>query len=430
MTLRFFVAALLLLPTAAFAQGDPGPFGGLFGRTPERTGSEFTAIDFRNAFAFQYEDALRVDDAIPEDELPQSGYTSGVNTGLVFERQSDRLLFKAHGGATYQEYYRQPVFGATSYDAGLLVRAKPATRFHVEGQAGYMRSPFFRLVPAYNPADSVVVIPSDPYVARRLNNETHNVAGGFKSQYSKRSSLTFMATQRETRFGGLAGNTFSLLGMEAAWRRQLNRSFGVHAGYGRERIHQSAMPDALFIYELMDIGVDFNRQLSVSRRTSLAFTTETAAVKRPLTGRRYRLNGRANLTTHFGRTWRASAGVSRNTEFIPGFFEPLFSDAVDAMLSGMVSKRAEWLTTFSAGKGRFGFDNDGRYQTSHVMSRLNWAITRHLGIYGQYSVYYYQLPPTPTAFVMPGQLSRQAFAVGLNTWIPILNKVRAPRDPE
>jgi hypothetical protein len=428
--LRLGVAALLLLPTAAFAQGNPGPFGGLFGRTPERTGSEFTAIDFRNAFAAQYEDALRVDDAIPEDELPQSGYTSGVNTGLVFERASDRLLFKAHGGATYQEYYRQPVFGATSYDAGVMVRGKPATRLQVHGQAAFVRSPFFRLIPASNPADSVVVVPGDAFVARLLTHETYNVGGGFTSQYSKRSSLSVTAMQRETRFGGADPNTFSLVGMEARWNRQLNRSFGVHAGYGRERIRQSALPDASFIYELIDVGIDFNRQLSLSRRTSLAFTTETAAVKRPLTGRRYRLNGHASLTKHFARTWRASAGVTRNTEFIPGFFEPLFTDAVNAMFSGMLSMRAEWQTTFSAGKGRFGFDNDGRYTTSHMTSRLNWALTRHLGIYGQYSVYYYKLPPTPTGFVLPNQLSRQAFAVGLNTWIPILNKVRAPRDPE
>jgi hypothetical protein len=428
--LRFCVAALLLLPAAAFAQGDPGPFGGLFGRTPERTGNEFTAIDFRSAFAAQYDDALLVDESLPDDEVPRSGYTSGVNTGLVFERQSDRLLLRAQGGATYQEYYRQPVFGATSYDAGVLFRAEPATRFHLQGQAGYHRSPFFRMVSGAQAFDSPVITPSDPASVRLIRNQSYDVSGGFVSQYSKRSSLTVTATQRQARYGDTDRNAFSVLGMEARWRRQLSRSLAVHAGYGRERYRHSSLPDELFLYELVDIGVDFNRQLSVSRRTGLSFSTETAAVKRPLTGRRYRLNGHANLTTHFGRTWRASAGVSRNTEFLPGFFEPLFTDAVTGMVRGMFSKRAEWMTTVSAGKGTFGFDTDGRYATGHTLSRLNLAITRRVGLFVEHSIYYHKLPPTPTAFVMPGQLSRQAFAVGFNTWIPILNKVRAPRDPE
>ena len=430
MILRFCVAALLLLPAAAFAQGDPGPFGGLFGRTPERTGNEFTAIDFRSAFAAQYDDALLVDESLPEDDVPRSGYTSGVNTGLVFERQSDRLLFRAQGGATYQEYYRKPVFGATSYDASLLFLAEPATRFQLQGQAGYRRSPYFQMVPGVPAFNSPVITPSDPYAVRLIRNQGYDVSGGFVSKYSKRSSLTVTATHREDRYGDTGANTFGFLGMEARWRRQMSRSFAVHAAYGLERHRHSSLADDLFLYETVDIGVDFNRQLSVSRRTTLGFSTDTSAIKRPLTGRRYRVNGNVTLTTHFGRTWRASAGVRRHTELLPGFFEPLFSDEVTGEVGGMFSKRADWMTTISAGKGWFGFDNNGRYATGHTLSRLNLAITRRLGLFAEYSIYYHKLPPTPTAFVMPGQLSRQAFAVGFNTWIPILNKVRAPRDPE
>ena len=430
MILRFCVAALLLLPAAAFAQGDPGPFGGLFGRAPERTGNEFTAIDFRTAFAGQYDDAVLVGEALPEAEVPRNGYTSVVNTGLVFERQSDRLRFRANGGATYQEYYRSTVFGATSYDAGLLVRAEPATKFHLHGQAAYYRSPFFRMAPAVAAFDSAVITPGDPYAVRLIKNQSYDVAGGFESRYAKHSSLSVTASQRETRFGGTVGDRFSVLGMEARWRRQVSRNVGVHAGYGRERHRYSSLADDLYLYELIDIGVDFNRQLSVSRRTSLAFGTETAAVKRPPLGRRYRVNGRANLTTHFRKTWLVSAGVSRDTEFLPGFFEPLFSDVVTGMVAGMLSKRVEWMTTIAAGKGTFGFENDGRYTTGQTRSRLSLAITRRIGLFAQHSIYYHKLPPTPTAFVMPGQLSRQAFTVGFHSWIPILDKVRAPRDPE
>jgi hypothetical protein len=101
------------------------------------------------------------------------------------------------------------------------------------------------------------------------------------------------------------------------------------------------------------------------------------------------------------------------------------------MVRGMFSPRTQWTTTISAGKGRFGFDEGPPYTTGHAMSRLHWAMTRRLGIFAEYSAYYHKLPQAPVRLVaLPGQLSRQTFAVGINTWIPILNKVRAPRDPE
>lgn len=429
MKIPFCVAALLLLPTAAFAQGDPGPFGGLFGRVPERTGTEFTVVEFRNAYAGQYDDAVFLDDSIPAEDAPQSGYTAGANAGLAFQRHTDRLQLTADGGAVYQEFYRKPIFGATTYSGGLEAHGRVSTRLELHGQARYLRSPFFRLTSGSG-FSSPVVVPGDPYLIRLLRNDTYQFGGGITSRYSKSSTLTFAASQRQTRFGGGAPNVLDVISVEGRWRRQLNRSMAVHAAYGRERIQQSLLPDGEFTYELIDIGVDVNRQFSFWRRTSFAITTQTAAVKRPLTGRRYRLNGNAVLTKHFARTWRASAGVSRNTEFVAGFVEPLMSDGVSAMIGGQVTTRAEWLANVSASQGRFGLDGGARYATTQLTSRLNWAITRHLGVFGQYALYYTDLPSGSAIIALPNQVSRQSFTVGIHTWVSLLNKVRAPRDPE
>lgn len=432
MIVRLCVAALLLMPSAAFAQGNPGnpgPFGGLFGRHPERTGGEFTAVDFRNSWAAQYDDAVFEDESLGPDEVPQSGYTAGVNAGLVFERQSDRLRFLAQGGATYQEFYRQPTFGATTYDGAVRFNARPMTRLEIDAQAQYMRSPFYRLGPG-NSIASPIVVPGDVNIVRTLTNDSYQLGGGFTSRYSKSSTLQFHAFQRQTHFAGSPGAAFDVVGVQGRWRRQLNRSLGVHAAYGQERIKQELTPASKYTYEIIDIGIDVNRQFSVWRRTSIDMTAETAAVRKPTTGRSYRLNGRASITKHFAKTWRASAGYSRNTEFVPGFIEPLFTDGVNGMIGGMLSPRSEWTTTVSANKGNFGFDDDSPYATVQTTARLSWALTRRLGIYGQYALYHYDVPRSAAAFPVPSQVSRQAFTVGFNTWIPIFNKVRAPRDPE
>lgn len=424
------IAALLLLPSAAFAQGNPGPFGGLFGRTPERTGSEFTVFELRNSVAGQFESALLVDDAVPDEDVPAKGYTAGVNTGLAFERRTDRTQFAATGGATYQEFYRTPVFGATTYDAGLRASGTVTNRLTLDAQARYLRSPFFRLVPGFTAAGPAVTVPGDPSFVRLLLNESYDVSGGFVSRYAKHSSIRASVSQRHTVFQ--ERDSYDIVRAEGRWQRQVNRSFALRLGYAREEITQSTIEVADYLHEYLDIGVDFSRQLSVARRTSVAFNTQTSMIKRPETGRSYRLNGAVSLATLFGRTGSATLSVSRNTEFMPGFIEPLYSAGVNGSISGMPSLKTEWQTTVSAGRGRFGLEAPDDFLTASLMSRFNYALTSKFGVYAQYAAYYYEQPPATSSSMvfLLGQVSRQAVTVGINTWFPLINKVRVPRDPE
>lgn len=427
------VIVAALLHGEAFAQAAPGPFGGLFGRTPERIGREFTALELRSAFAGQYDDGVFLDESVPDDSRPKSGATAGANAGVAFERQTDRTRLLFQTGATYQEFIREDrSFGATTNDAELLYRAQVTTRLQVEGSARYLRSPFFRLLPGVVvPAPgTTVVIPGDQYVVRRLLNDTYDVTGSFTSQYTKSSFLTASLSQRQTKFADRAADTFDVLSAHGQWKRRLSRDFALRLGYGRERIRQGNLPDSEFVHEVVDVGIDFLKQLSVARKTTLDITTQTSMVKRPITGRRYRLNGTATLSRYFRRTWHASLGASRATEFLPGFAEPLLSESAAASVSGLLRSRLEWMSSISAGRGQFGFDGDRRLLTSHATTRLNWAMTRHFGIYGQYGFYYYELPQGTAAVKLLPQLSRQSFTFGVTAWVPIINKVRMPRDPE
>jgi len=263
-----------------------------------------------------------------------------------------------------------------------------------------------------------------------LTNDTYDVSGGFTSQYTKSSFLSMTVTQRQTRFESGPATTFDVLSGHADWKRRLTRDFALRLGYGRERIRQGSLPDSEFVHEVIDVGIDFLKQLSVARKTTFDITTSTAMVKRPITGRRYRLNGSATLSRFFRRTWHTSLGVSRATEFLPGFTEPLLSDSAAASIGGMFSTRTEWVTTVNAGRGQFGFEGGRRLVTGHASTRLNWAVTRHFGLYGQYAFYYYDLPQGTAAVRLLPQLSRQSITAGVTTWVPIINKVRAPRDPE
>lgn len=423
------IIGLLLVPAAAGAQGLAGPFGGLFGRTPERTNKAFTAIEFRSAVGGQYDDAL-VDDSTPAGLTPKSGSTGGANAGLGFEQRSDRLRLSAYGSGTHQRFYRTPAFGATSYDAGGLVLAKMSTRLSLEGSGTYRRSPFYHLLPAASGGlpQPEVLVPGDPFAAGQLANDTAEGTIGFSSPYTRRSTLSASVSRRATRFFNQPLNNFELWGAKGMWTRKLTRDLAARIGYGREEIQQ-AVVGGHFIHEVFDVGIDLARELSLARRTALTFTTQTSVIRETGGERRYRLNGGLGVTRMFRRTWAATVSATRNTEFLPGFLEPIFSDGVSGKVSGMFADRIEWSAALGASRGQVGFEALDDFVTYTGSSRLSAGVTRHLGVYAEYSYYHYDLPPGSTAIVLLPQMSRQSVSVGLSAYVPIFTKVRQPRDP-
>lgn len=103
--------ALLCLPASGAAQ-SAGPFGGLFGRTPERTGREFTGLDVRASLAAQVEDPLGGDAPGAGEQARRA--TGGGSADLAFERRTDRLVLSLSGASTYQQFFQAPSFGAAS----------------------------------------------------------------------------------------------------------------------------------------------------------------------------------------------------------------------------------------------------------------------------------------------------------------------------
>jgi len=423
------IVVVLSWPAGAAAQGQAGPFGGLFGRTPERIGKEFTALEFRSTVRGQYDDAL-LDSGTPSELVPQGGPSGGGSAGLSFERSSDRLRLKLHGSASHQQFFREPVFAATSYDTGALLMAQVATRLALDASVGYRRSPFYHLVPDASgglPAP-IMLLPTDVVAASRLDHDTIEAMAGFTSAYSRRSTLSASVSRRSTRFYDLADNDFEVWGAQGTWRRRLSRSLAARVAYGREETRPAA-GTTRFVHETIDVGIDFERAISLARRTGLTFTTQTSAVREAGGERRYRLNGGALLTRGFQRTWLASLGVNRDTDFLPGFLQPVFSEGVSASLAGMLSTRIEWSATAGARRGQVGFDNPDDFITYTGSSRLAMALNRRLGIHAEYTYYRYELPVGSSPVVLLPRLSRQAVSAGFSVYAPIFTRMRTPRDP-
>ena len=78
-----------------------------------------------------------------------------------------------------------------------------------------------------------------------------------------------------------------------------------------------------------------------------------------------------------------------------------------------------------ARSGGFGGSGFNVYSAS---TRLDVALNRTLGLYGQYSYYRYEIPPGSSDINLLSKLSRQIATVGLSVWLPIINDTRPPRE--
>jgi hypothetical protein len=423
------LATALVLPAPAAAQRAGGPFSGLFGRTPPRTGQEVTRVEIRGAIGGQHDSTIPagVDDV---NGLP-TGAIASASTGLVFERHRDRLEVRGKGSATHQEFFREPRTGAPTYEAAANMLARIGTRFTIDGNAQAIRSPFFHVsLVAPLPIPFLdVSVPGDRNAIGKMRNDTFDGAIGFTSQFTERSRFSASVSRRDIRFLEQPYRDYAGWGSRADLRRRLSRNSTLRLSYGREQAHQNLLGDGLYVHELLDAGVDLDRGLSITRRTSLSFYTQTSILRETGGPRRFRLNGGLTLGRDLRRTWNAAITVNRDTELHPGFVAPLFSHGLAFSVGGMPTLRTEFTANVSARRGHLGFDGSNKMNTQSATARLSTGITTKTGLYGQYTYYRYDVPAGSTVVEMLPRLARQQFAIGVTLWLPIYTHVRAPRDP-
>ena len=415
------VALSLLVPAIAGAQDRRNPFAELFGRLPEPQGGDETTLDFRTTTGVQWAQILQKDDATGDGDVPE-GLAGGADAQLALNHVGGWLQTTAYARTAYQEYRREPAFGAPAYEAGGRVSMRATRRLSIDAGGHYARSPFFQLLEPSPFVFGEVTASGDPFIAYLIDNDSIQGSAGIIADYTKRSSLSLSGTWRETHFSLSPNDNFSARGFRGQWRRRMSRDLGVHVAYARDEVRQRRLGDSRFMNELFDIGIDYATALPIARRTRFSFATETSALREDKGKRHFRLNGTAELAQGFKRTWRASLGAFRATDFLPGFAAPVFSDTLHAGISGYLSKRFIFYGNLNGMESRIGFDDRDTYRTYSGDTRLTFAMSRHIGLFGQYVYYHYQLPPMVDSVVRLPRLSRQAYSIGIQTWVPLVNK--------
>ena len=423
-------ALILFFPGLGAAQTARNPFADLFGRAPSEDGAELKSLHWRTTAGAQIGQTIRAD--FDQQDVVPEGVAAAADASLIARYLTNRVQAQGHGRYSYQEFRKQPAFGAPGFDAGGRINFNATTRLSLFGGGQFMRSPFFRLM-WFTPNMIGSSAPATASSAILMqSNDTVDGTAGFAAKAGRRVTFEAMGFGRQTRFADAPLSDFQSVGGRATLKRQLTRSLGLRAGYVREEL--SGAPGGSgdrYVNEVIDAGVDFARSFSMGRRTSLAFATETSFVRHD--GERdFRLNGFVAFDNRFYRTWITQLWVRRGTEFVPGYKAAVFTDRGGATLAGYLAKRVLFEAHGEGGRGAVGVGGRAgvnRFISYNADASMTFALTRNFGVFTQYYYFHYQMPPDPLALATVRHLSRQAVSVGVKTWVSIIDKEKVPRDP-
>jgi opacity protein-like surface antigen len=432
------VLAGVLAPAVASAQveqPEPAavrrPWRGLFGGPPDPRNQ---SLDLTFSLYGAYDDDVYADqNGIPSNTSPdvrQSGWFGGASAGLDYNNPGERASLSAGGGVGMNLYSEQDDT-APMYRGNVALGLTLPGRSQLSVEETFVAAPEFRLGLFASPevgstlADPFVnVVPDYDVVKRHQYRTTTGV--GYTKTLGAKSSLTGLYSFSQVIY---PDDPFDYRSQTGAFTfgHRLTRHASLHIGYGYSAADYIERPDENpHRLHTLDMGVDYGRALSISRRTRVTFSTGSAFLRSADTlnsagGFTFHVLGAANLIHEMGRTWTTTFAYNRSVQFHEGFTEPLLSNAVTAELNGLISRRLRFDSLASYSFGRVGAESDNSYNSAHVDAGLEFALTRMLALYTRYLHYRYSFDePAVLDPRVPPALDRQGVRFGLNVSVPLV----------
>jgi len=406
------------------------PFRGLFG-APAVPGSS-QALDSTASMYGAYDDDLYAAQggvALSED-VRQSGWFGGVEAGLNYKQSGRRGSFGVDGGVGLIEYPDQPLYAM--YRAGGNLNASLTRTMSLSASETFSYAPEYHLGVFVSPMDSgqfqdpFASVSSDQGIFREHSYRTTTNVG---LSQSMRDSSTLSAFYALTTANYESGELdYVNQGVGARYTRQLSRNVGLHAGYnyGRARYPKSSFIQSGRGIHNVDVGANYGRALSISRRTQFSFSTGSAlyfvnqGIQQPR-HLEYALLGSANLSHEMGRTWTTAIAYQRSLSFHEGFVDPFLAQSASASLTGLLSHRLHFMSTAAWTGGVIGGGTNNDFSSSSAGAGLQYALTRALASYVNYIYYQYTVPPGLAVDPrFPPSLARTGVRFGLTTSIPLI----------
>ena len=278
-------------------------------------------------------------------------YTGGQFT-LSFGKRLRRVAFGA-SAAKALRYYRDGGVINLGDSAGVTFDAQLRKSKFTFGQT-IRRMPFQQLLRLGDASGEVLTSALTSPDLAVLNEQTTTVAtnAAFSRPVGRRAELQAHYGFDESRQGSRIDRRVFTFG--GGIRRGLTRSFDLRLGHTLRlvRTEQNSLTPSLTAHDL-DLGLDYHRALSFSRRTSVTFSSGAAAISTEgIT--QYLVTGAAGLQHKIGRSWTAAAAFDRRLQVMEGIPQPVVANGLTTTVGGLFGRRAGLRLRGSMMQGRLG----------------------------------------------------------------------------
>lgn len=435
--IRVAIAAVFLLGAASGHAQDIGtppvagtirperPFRGLFGEPDDRVGRR-DRFDVNFSLAASHDDNVLGDQGlqIPDPRVNTDGFYSVASVDGTYQHTGHRVTMGVGGGSSMRYYADLKDLSAAEHHADVHVDAALGATHLTFAQAA-QDTPFFgfRFFPETGSATGGGVATS-PQPVRSEPAFLFNTTAGVTQKLSARQELYGGYELHYTDFTTRGSTDLTAHSIRGGYRYQLSSYAGLRAGYGVEQgTYGSNAETGRARLDTIDVGIDYRRPLSFSRRTRVDFSAGTTSASTPLDGRVYRLVGDAGLTHEIGRTWNLRASVRRTSALVDGFRAPVFSNGATVSFGGFINRRLELSTdgAYSSGDiGMTGERNPFDSRTAHA--RLQFGLNREFALFGEYAYYQYHFSNTDALPLgLSPNLRRNSVRVGLSLFLPVVD---------
>jgi hypothetical protein len=381
-----------------------------------------------------------------------SGTLGGGTLGLVFRRDGRRFDFGATADTSARYYPQQQDLTSGAYNAGIgmNIDLTRRTRLGFNQTVGYQ--PFYQLSLFPSIGDPILgglPVPSNlDFVVSRSSGWIYDTSVSLDRQLSRRANFSTFYRRSASDFDvsdATGAPAFDVNYQHAGFRftRDIARGVALRAGYayrkgnfantgggGQDTPGGLLMPggatserldDTAEAHEI-DLGVNYARQLSFSRRTTFSFSTGSTLFE--VDGRRnFTVVGDATLRHQFGRNWLSSIAYNRGVGFITNFSGPVLSDNATLRLDGLLGQRVMVSLQGGLSAGRVGYGSDeeelSRFTTYTGTATMQYAFTAYLASFVQYAYFYYDFP-RGELLPVGGEFNRNSVRVGLSVTVPLL----------
>jgi len=366
---------------------------------------------------------LSTDADILDAALQSKRVYSGLTISAQYVRRPPRrvLTFNTAAAGRYYSDLRRVV--TTRYGGGMTLDALVARDWRLQLSNTASFSPFYQVVlapsaPGLWTPDAPA--PSADNAVSRQHAMQYGSFIGVTHGYSARSSIAFNYGLRYTQVFEGADSGSQRGGVE--YVHGIAKDIGLRLGYAYGVAFTGANPGARPIRNQdIDIGLNYGRSFSPSRRMSLGFTTGSSIISSD-DGSHFRVTGSARFTRRLSPRWTAVVLYDRGLQVPDGATRPFFSDTVSAGINGYFSPRASLRILPAYSHGTVGFTGQtNAYNSYSSTTRFEVAISHRLAVYAEHFYYNYAFDSGVglPAFLTTG-LNRQGVRAGLAVWTPLV----------